>query len=78
MVSAVDDAKSVCPDVFIKGVAQTGQVWHARGLDDTVSPQLLDGGGLRVGGVVLQLEEHLVVASCYIFFFQSVVGFTCS
>ena len=53
MVSAVGDAESVSPDVFTKGVTQAGQVWHARGLNDTIPPQLLDDGGVRVGGVVL-------------------------
>ena len=52
VVSAVGDAKSVSPDVFTKGVAHAGQVWHARGLNDTIPPQLLDDGGIRVEGVV--------------------------
>ena len=68
MVSAVGDAKSVSPDVFTKGVAQAGQVWHARGLNDAIPLQLLDDGGIRVEGVVFQFEEHLVVASCLLFF----------
>ena len=68
MVSAAGDAQSVCLDVFTKGVAQTGQMWHVRGLDNADPPQLLDNGGVRVRGVVLQLEEHLIIGSCLLLF----------
>ena len=68
MVLAVGDAEYVGLDVFTKGVAQTGQMWHARGLDGAVPPQLLDDGGVRVRGLVLQFEEHLVITSCLLLF----------